>query len=236
MNREQLNADFFPSSLMLKLFSFEPKAELESKIILINEYVDEVRDSYEEDVVRIHLNNQIAFSYWMAERHEFAIKHFKIVVEKMEPADSPILYFQALNLLIKGNRILSNLPEAEKWAALALENHALTHTISNLHNLNEYAEVLLNSGKSFDKKYNSIIQSIIDEFGFPETLEDPIETIRSMNKTHSLWAKKLTALEANYLKPGLESTIKKYEEYAASCEIEWYRNYSLNSLKQLKLL
>ncbi len=233
MNREQLQKDFFPKEVMLKLF--RDSTHLESKIELINDYIDEVRDSYDEDVLQIIQNNQIAHTYWMSEQYAQAIAHFEIVVENMEPEDYPSNYILVLNLLIRGNRLLSNYKEAEKWIALAFGNSKIYHPFDNLIILNDYADLIADSGQAFDESHNPLIQSIIDELGFPEKLKDPVETIRSMNKSHKYWARKLTSIEADSLKPDLDLTIKEYEEYAVSCEIEWYRNYAKNTIERLKI-
>ncbi|TXE11027.1 hypothetical protein [Algoriphagus aquimarinus] len=234
MNREQLNSNFFPTELMLKLYRDIPDSEYESKIKLLNDFIDEVRGSYDEDVLKIKQHNQIAHIYWMSEQYPQATKHFEIVVEIMEPEDYPSLYFLAINLLIRGNRHLSNYEEAEKWVSIAFENTEIFNTANNLINLNDYADLITDSGQAFEKKYIRLIKLIIDELGFPEVLEDPVETIRSMNKTHKFWARRLGEMELGSVRSDLTVTIGEYEDYIKSCEIEWFRNYAKNAVEKMK--
>ena len=152
----------------------------------------------------------------------------------MEPVDSPIIYFLSLLQLIRCNRILTNYEVAEKWAELALENHHLAPINYNLHILNDYADVLSETETSLAKKYYPLIQSIIDEYGFPERLKAPFETIRSMSKRHKIWARKMGDLTLAYAKSDTVNTFQDLEEYIESCEIEWYRNYVSKTLKNLR--
>ena len=165
MNREQPRKDIFPAELILKLFGNE--THLPDKLKLINDYIEEVRDSFDEDVLKIIKNSQIAHIYWMSNQYPEAITHFEIVVENMGAEDSPSKYFLAINLLIRGNRLLSNYKEAEKWIALAFENSDIFHPFENLINLNDYADLVIDSGQSFDEIHNHLIQSIIYKLGFP---------------------------------------------------------------------
>ncbi|WPR73455.1 hypothetical protein [Algoriphagus sp. NG3] len=234
MNLEQLRKDIFPSELILKLYKDIPDTQYEEKIKLVNNYIDEVRDSYDEDVLKIKKHNQIAFCYWMAEQYPQAIQHFEMVVENMEPEDYPPLYFLALNLLIRGNRILSNYEVAERWAELAWKNHNFAHAISNLNILNDYTDLITDSETILDKKYYPLIQSIIDEYGFPEELEDPIETIRSMHQRHKFWSNKLSKTVITFRKSTQEEYTEKLEQYVKSCEIEWFQNLARETLVKLK--
>lgn len=234
MNREQLNSNFFPPELMLKLFRDIPDSEVESKIKLVNEYIDKVRGSYEEDVLKIHQQNQIAHIYWSSEQFLKAVDHFEIVVKNLKPADSPQIYFLAINLLIRGNAFLSNYKTAKKWAEVALENHHLANTNYNLNILNDYTDVLSETETGLDKKYFPLIQSIIDEYGFPEKLVDPVETIRSMKKRHKYWARKMSEMELESVSSDVTVTIDAYEDYIESCEIGWFRKYASNTLARLK--
>lgn len=234
MNREQLKKDFFPAELMLKLYRDLADCGAEAKIKLIDEYIEKVRDSYDEDVLFIKQHNQIAHMHFMSGQHEQAISYFEMVVEKMAPDDYPPIYFLAINLLIRSNCILTNYDVAKQWGELALKNHHHADPISNLHILNDYMDVLSETETDLDKKHYSVIQSIIDEYGFPEKLRDPVETIRSMNKRHKIWARKMGDLTLNYAKPDGAATFEDLERYIESCEIGWYRNYARNMLDKLK--
>ncbi len=232
MNREQLRKDIFPAELILKLFGNE--TQLPDKLKLINDYIEEVRDSFDEEVLKIIKNNQIAHIYWMSNQYPEAITHFEIVVESMEPEDNPALYFLALNLVIRSTRILSKFDEALNWSIHALDNiHSATANY-NLINLKEYAELLSGTKKNFDDKYVPVMQSVIDFYGIPVEVKYPIETVKLIHQMHSYWAKKLTVLEANFRESDLDFMIREYEEYATSCDIEWYRDYAKNTLVRLK--
>ncbi len=232
MNCEQLQKDFFPAELTLKLFGNQ--TQLLDKLTLINNYIEEVRASFDEHVLKIIQNNQIAHIYWMSNHYPEAITHFEIVVENMEAEDSPSKYLLAINLLIRGNRLLSNYKEAKKWIALAFGNSDIFHPFENLINLNDYADLVIDSGKAFDENHIPLIQSIIDKLGFPEKLEDPVKTIQSMTKRNKLWSRKLSEWTIKYEESDLDERIKGIEQYIDSCEIEWYRDYAKNSLEKLK--
>ncbi|RAI89330.1 hypothetical protein [Algoriphagus yeomjeoni] len=234
MNREQLQRDFFPAEIMLKLYRDLAGSGAEAKIELIDEYIEKVRDSYDEDVLYIKQHNQIAHIYCMSEQHKQAISHFEMVVEKMAPDDYPPIYFLAINLLIRSNCILTNYDVAKKWGELALKNHHHADPISKLHILNDYMDVLSETETDLDKKHYSVIQSIIDEYGFPEKLGDPVETVRSMNKRHKFWARKMGDLTLAYAKTDGANTFEDLEQYIESCEIGWYKVHALKSLDLLK--
>ena len=234
MNLEQLKKDIFPSELTIKLYRDIPYSEVDSKIKLINEYIEEVRGSFDDDVLKLKQHNQIAFCYWMAEQYPQAIKHFEMVVKNMELEDYPSMYFLALNLLIRGNRLLSHYKGAEKWVALAFDDTEIFHAFENLINLNDYADLISETGQGFNKNYIPLIQSIINELGFPEKLEDPVTTIWSMNKTQKFWARKLGEIDIKSVKSDLNVIIKEYENYIGACEIGWYRNYAKNAVEKMK--
>lgn len=232
MNREQLQKDFFPTEIMHNLFKNE--LQLRDKIKLINNYIDKVRDSYDADVLHIMQNNQIALTYWMSEQYSQAIAYFELAVEKMKPEEDPSKYILALNLLIRGNRLLSNYQEAEKWVSLAFETTDIFHSFENLAILNDYADLITDTGQTFDENHIPLIQSIIRELGFPEKLDDPIETIRSMTKRNKLWNRKLSEWTIKFGESELDVSMKELEKYIDSCEIEWYRDYAKDSLEKLK--
>ncbi|MEP2348322.1 MAG: tetratricopeptide repeat protein [Algoriphagus sp.] len=232
MNREQLQKDFFPAEIMLQLVKQE--IPLSDKIKLINSYLDKVRDSYDAEVLKIKQHNQLAHIYWMSEHYEEAIAHFEIVVENMEAEDYPSLYSLALNLLIRCNRLLSNYQEAEKYATLAFASFDTFHPFKKLNILTDYADLIADSGKIFDENYISIIQATIDELGFPEKLDDPIETIRSMSKRNQVWNRKLSDWTIKYRESDLDEKKRELVQYIDSCEIGWYKDYALNTLEILQ--
>lgn len=232
MNCEQLQKDFFPPELMLKLVGNE--TQLHDKLTLINDYIAEVRDFYDEEVLQIIQNNQLGFSYWLAEKYEQAIKHFKLVVENMHPEDNSPLFFLALNLIIRSNRMLSKIEEALNWSIHALDYSHFATANYKLINLKEYAELLIDFKGNFDDKYIPVIQSVIDFFGIPAEVINPLDTVKLIHKMHSFWAKKLTVLEANFRESDLDLMIMEYEAYTSSCEIEWYREYAFKTLEILK--
>ncbi|SFU18099.1 hypothetical protein SAMN04489724_4765 [Algoriphagus locisalis] len=234
MNREQLQKDFFPPEIILKIYQDIPDSEIEAKIKLVNEYIEKVRGTYDEDVLKIHQHNQIAFCYWIAEQYVESIKHFEIVVESLQPEDCSTKYFLALNLLIRGTRLLSKYNEAEKWAESALANHHLSDAISNLHILNDYCDVITETESFLDEKHNLLIQSIIDEYGFPEKLEDPIDTIQSMSMRHKYWSNTYSKIVLNFRESDPEEYIQEIEKYIESCDIEWFRNHALKSIEIIK--
>lgn len=234
MNREQLQKDIFPAELMLKLYGGDiPDSEVELKIELLDEALEKVRDNYDQDVLTVMRNNHIAVLHWMAKQYQKVIPHAEEVINLLEPQDYPTYYFISIDLLIKCNFILSKYKTADKWARIALENHHLSDTISNLHILNNYTDVLLATKNPLDEKYKPLIQSIIDEYGFPEKLEDPLETIRSMTVRHRYWNKMLSEIRLNN-RPDSPEYIKELENYRDICEIEWYRNYVSKTLKNLR--
>lgn len=233
MNREQLQKDFYPPEIMLKLFGDE--TELQDKLTLINNYIEGVRGTYDEDVLRIFQNNQIGYSYWLAGKHEQAIEHFKLVVENMHPEDNPSLYFLAINLLIRSNRMLPKIEEAFTWAIHALDNSNFASANYNLTSLKEYAEIIRDMNKDFDDKYLAVIQSVIDFFGISVEVKDPIERVKLIHQMHSYWAKRLTVLDANFRESDLDLMIREYEAYTSTCEIDWYKDYALKTLEILKI-
>ncbi|UZD22643.1 hypothetical protein [Algoriphagus halophytocola] len=233
MNIEQLKKDIIPPELMLKLYGDIPDSEVEAKIELLDDFLEKVRDSYDEDVFKVLRSNQLAVLLWMAKRYQEVITHAEEVVHLLAPEDYPTYYFLSADLLIKCNFILSKYEKAEKWARLALENHQHSSVISNLHILNNYADVRLATNKPLDKKYSPLIQSIIDEYGFPEKLNDPLETIKSMEARHKYWNRQLSELILiNRSDP--PEYLKELENYKNSCEIEWYRNYAQKAINSLK--
>ncbi|WP_086540191.1 hypothetical protein [Algoriphagus antarcticus] len=58
--------------------------------------------------------------------------------------------------------------------------------------------MIFDSKQEFDQSYLPIIQSVIEEAGFPHKLGEPISTIYSMKKADHHWNRKLMELELTH--------------------------------------
>jgi hypothetical protein len=125
-----------------------------------------------------------------AEKHTEAIPHLKKEVDLSIPEKNQF-YFLPIGLLIRSFRKTGEFSRAFKWneKAIGLFEHA--SSFDKLNVLKEYADLIQDSGEAFNPAYKAIIKEVIDDLEFPEKLEDPIETIYSIDNTHRIWNKKL---------------------------------------------
>jgi len=71
--------------------------------------------------------------------------------------------------------------------------------------------LISDSKQEFDQSYLPIIQSVIEEAGFPHKLGEPISTIYSMKKADHLWNRKLMELEISH-RLNKETVLEEYQK------------------------
>jgi hypothetical protein len=96
-----------------------------------------------------------------------------------------------------------------------------------------YADLVGRTNKPFGQKFIPLIYEVINELGFPETLNDPYKTIDSIQKTNTKWNKRLSEITLTEYKNDA-SKLKAFEEYRQQCPVGWYRNYAGEKIEQLK--
>jgi hypothetical protein len=64
--------------------------------------------------------------------------------------------------------------------------------------LEDYADLISDSKQEFYPSYLPVIQSVIEEAGFPQKLAEPISTIYSMKKADNHWNRKLMELNLSH--------------------------------------
>jgi len=92
-------------------------------------------------------------------------------------------YFLTIGLILRCSRLIGNFDQAFFWAkkAFAEVMHAPGFNFK-LDLLQDHGDLISDSKQEFDQSCLPIIQSVIDEAGFPQKLADPISTINSMRE------------------------------------------------------
>jgi hypothetical protein len=121
-----------------------------------------------------------------------------------------------------------------QWAELAMNNLSQTNnSFDKLSSLVAYADLVGRTNRPFAQKFIPLINEVINELGFPETLNDPNKTIDSIQKTNTKWNKRLSEITLTKYK-NEASEMKAFEEYRQQCPVGWYRNYAGEKIEQLK--
>ncbi|TND05111.1 MAG: hypothetical protein FD123_3731 [Bacteroidetes bacterium] len=234
MNPQHLQKDFLPKELVLRLVRDIPRENYAEKISLLNKYINEVKDTTDPDVLTVRANNEMGFIYWDAGQYEPAVRHYEKVLEVLAPPDYPFLYFHVSCMLIRCCRLIKQFELSMKWAENTLDK--LDHTDSGFEKLNvlgEYADLLTGSGTPFNTKHLPVIDSIIRDLEFPETpADDPVQRINLLRALNKKWNRKLGSMHlADPEKK--EELIAALKDYAASCEIGWYKKYAEKRLHEM---
>jgi hypothetical protein len=87
------------------------------------------------------------------------------------------------------------------------------------------------SKQEFDQSCLPIIQSVIDEAGFPQKLADPISTINSMREMHLYWNRMMMKLRVT---KNRETKLEAYQKYHDTCEIGYYKDYLNKAISEIK--
>ncbi|GGF27911.1 hypothetical protein [Echinicola rosea] len=91
MNKAQLQRDWMPKELVLKLHRNLVPSNWEEKIRLLDNFFAHQEDMMDADVLYIRKNEQYAFFYWEAERYELSIIHYEKALTLLKPTDCPFL-------------------------------------------------------------------------------------------------------------------------------------------------
>ncbi|WP_162340171.1 MULTISPECIES: hypothetical protein [Cyclobacterium] len=216
---------------MFKLYRDIPIWDYRQQIDLVNSYAGTIKASMDREVFDIKLHHQIGYCYWQGGIYRQAIVHFEKVTNKLAPHHHPSLYFQIVGLLIRCNRQIQEFRKALNWAETALKNQeTTTSSFEKLNILKEYVDALNDSTEPFNKDYEPIIEYVIADLGFPETLTDPIETVNAIRTTHHIWSRKLSDVELSQAHLEEDQIIRAFENYKQHCPIEWYRNYAQHAI------
>ena len=236
MNLEELKKDFLPKEIVLKLMLDVPRENYAEKLEILDNYINQVKDSFEPDILLIRSNNQIGFIYWEAEKYDLAIKHYEKVLEILSASDYPFLYFHIAYMLITCYRLTKQFGPSMQWAETALNN--LNDTDSSFYGklgiLTAYIEVLHEADMPFNEKYAAIIDNVIVQMEFPPiSTDEPIERIKIINQEHKKWNQRL--MKADVIgKENKGELITALKDYVASCDIGWYKKYAAQRLEKIE--
>lgn len=236
MNLGELKKDFLPKEIILKLMLDIPRENYSEKLEILDNYINQVKDSFEQDILLIKSNNQKGFIYWEAEKYNLAIKHYEKVLEILGPSDYPFLYFHIAYMLITCYRLTKQFGPSMQWAETALNNLNCTDSSfgDKLGILTAYTELLEEAGRPFNEKYTEIIDNVIQELEFPPvSAVEPIKRIKKISQEHKKWNQQLMKVDliSRENKGELTTALK---DYVASCEIGWYKKYAAQRLKRIE--
>jgi len=236
MKDQRYHQDLLPSEIILKLHRDIPKSNFKEGIELIKYHAKQVERTFDKDVYEVKLNTEMGMCYWNANQYSLSIPHFEKVIDILQPKDNPGIYFLVTSLLIRGNTLLQNHEKAFIWAELAFEN--LNDTGSPFEKfiiLKDYVTLIKESQRTFKEEYNKYLLEVINELGFPQNGNDPVEDINSMKEMNLIWNRKLMAMEINSnYSNDMDSVIKDYEQYKESCPIRFYQEYVENAITLIK--
>jgi tetratricopeptide (TPR) repeat protein len=234
MEQERYNVEFLTPELTIRLWRDFEDDQYEAKIALIREYAATIQSTLDPEVFEVQLNQQIGFCYYNGGQHQKAISCYKTILEILKPEASPMKYFLTIGLIIRCFRITGNYDQAFFWAKKAFAEvvHAPGFNFK-LDLLKDYADLISDSKQEFDQSYLPIIQSVIDEAGFPQKLADPISAINSMREMYQYWNRELMELTVAHHQ-NKESLLEEYQQYHDSCEIGWYKDYADKAISEIK--
>ena len=143
-------------------------------------------------------------------------------------------YFLTIGLILRCSRLIGNFDQAFFWAkkAFAEVMHAPGFNFK-LDLFKAYADLISDSKLEFDQSYLPIIQTVIDEAGFPQKLAEPISAINSMWEMHQYWNRELMELTIAQHQ-NKESLLEEYQQYHNTCEIGWCRDYADKAISEIK--
>jgi tetratricopeptide (TPR) repeat protein len=234
MKQEKYEAVFLTSELTIRLFRDFADDQFEDKIALIRKYAATIQSTLDPEVFEVKLNEQIGLCYYVGGQYQETIDCNKTILEILKPEDSPMKYFLTIGLIIRCSRLIGNFDQAFFWAKKAFAEiaHALGFNYILLL-LEDYADLISDSKQEFDQSYLPIIQSVIEEAGFPQKLAEPISTINSMREMHLYWNRKLMELDITHHQ-NKESLLEEYQKYHDTCEIGWYKDYVKKAISEIK--
>jgi len=234
MEQEKYNAEFLTSELSIRLWRDFEDDQYEARIALIREYAASIQSTLDPEVFEVKLNEQIGLCYYVGGQYQETIDCNKTILEILTPEDSPMSYFLTIDLIIRCSRLIGNFDQAFFWAKKAFAEIAHAPDFNyKLVMLKDYADLISDSKLEFDKSYLPIIQSVIEEAGFPHKLAEPISTINSMREMHLYWNRKLMELEETHHQ-NKESLLEEYQKYHNTCEIGWYKDYVNKAISEIK--
>ena len=234
MNKDQLKKDFLSAELMMKMHSALTARDFEEKIWLVHAYAQSQIANLDEDVLQLKLNHEIGFIYYEAAQFASAISFFEKVVYQLKPSDHELLYFLDLSLLVKCNLALEQFTQAKVWIEKALAELGHDRGIfQRLSLVEDYAEYLEAAGDTFADAYISLLDSIVDELGFDESLPaDPLERLAIISQKNAIWNRKLMKIELQH-RHQPEARKKALADYLKNCTIKWYRDYVRQRLDEI---
>ncbi|PIQ19789.1 MAG: hypothetical protein COW65_18735 [Cytophagales bacterium CG18_big_fil_WC_8_21_14_2_50_42_9] len=236
MNLIELQKDFLPKEIVLKLIRDVPKENYSEKLEILDNYINQVKDSFDADILLIKSNQEKGFIYWDAGKFDLAIKHYENVLEILAPADSPFIYFHIACMLITCYRLIEQFGSSMEWAETALGN--LNSTDSSFYNklsiLTAYTDLLNETGTPFREKYTAIIDDLVQELEFPPVpVVEPIQKIKIISQEHKKWNQQLMQVHLIGME-NKEKLITALKVYVASCEIGWYKKYAEQTLIRIE--
>jgi|GEM_PF-961944 tetratricopeptide (TPR) repeat protein len=234
MGQERYNVEFLTPELTIRLWKDFKDDQYEAKIALIREYAASIQSTLDPEVFEVKLNEQIGLCYYMGGQYQETIDCHKIILEILTPEDSPMSYFLTIGLIIRCSRLIGNFDQAFFWAKKAFAEviHAPGFNFK-LDLLQDYGDLISDSKQEFDQSCLPIIQSVIDEAGFPQKLADPVSTINSMREMHLYWNRKLMEFDITHHQ-NKDSLLEEYQKYHNTCEIGWYRDYADKLIFKIK--
>ncbi|MCF0059093.1 hypothetical protein [Dyadobacter sp. CY356] len=238
MKLEELQKSFLPKEIFLKLVRDIPRENYAEKLELLDDYINQVKDFFDPDILFVRSNNEIGFIYWEAEKYDLAIIHYEKVLEILGPADYPFLYFNITYILIVCYRSLKQFSPSMQWADIAINNLTCTESTfsDKLSTLSAYMDLLNDAGRPFNEKYTPIIDNVIQEMEFPPvSVVDPLERIKIISQEHKKWNQRLMKVSLMSTE-NKEENITALKDYIATCEIGWYKKYAARKLQEIEYI
>lgn len=236
MKSEELQKSFLPKEIVLKLALDIPRENYTEKIEILDHYINQVKDSFDPDILLIKSNQEKGFIYWDAEKYDLAIKQYEKVLEILGPSHYPFLYFHITYMLILCYRLLKQFGPSMQWAETALNNLTCTESSfsDKLSTLTAYMDLLNDAGRPFNEKYTPIIDNVIHEMEFPPvSAVDPLERIKITSHEHKKWNQRLSKVQLSGIE-NKEELITALKDYIASCDIGWYKKYAARKLQKIE--
>ncbi len=231
MTSEARSQEFMSREIVMKLHNELKDADSKTQIDAFLEYVESVKDRFDEKVIAYQSQKEIGFIHFHHQEYLEALPF----LEKAAKAKSADRYSKHLIyiILIRINRFLKRSQESLFWTDEALKAIKVDDSAFRLVDvLKEYADLCKDASLSFDLKYEPLIHTIVKELGFPVKELEPLEYVFYLGELNHYWNIRLCRLHIKEM--AKEEKKNAFQEFIETCEIRWYQDYAQKIVDSLE--
>ena len=221
----------FPSKdIILKIYEELKGADSATKINVFLDYVETVKQDFDEIYVESEVAKQIGLIYFHENAYSEALPYFEKVDEIEKRNGKPSDHLNSL-LLIRTNRLLKRYEQSLYWYNQTFESINDTDSAFRLLDImGDYVDLCQDANISFDSKHEFLVDKIIRELGIIKKETNPIKQIHFMRQKNRYWNIELGKILTQKVNDSERENLLR--NYIAECEIKWYTDYVLQMIKK----